>query len=260
MEKWKIKLVLLLTFLGVIGIVAIIPYEMTVLMNDEFYQSSPEAMPVSLVVTINSIIDIIFLFVLVLIGVRLQKRARLSAPIIEGLIYERKLQPISKKWLIIGVFIAFIGSLITILLDMWVFAPLIDMPDNQTTVTSWWQGLLAIVYGGITEELMLRLFGMTLVVWLLARITKKEKGDIPRSFYYIAIILTAILFGIGHLPATMQVFGELSVIIVIRALVLNGLLGLWFGYLYWKKGLEYAMLAHMSADFFIHVLFASIFH
>ncbi|WP_328059863.1 type II CAAX prenyl endopeptidase Rce1 family protein [Geobacillus stearothermophilus] len=58
----------------------------------------------------------------------------------------------------------------------------------------------------------------------------------------------------------MQILGEFSLIILIRTLVLNGLLGLWFGYLYWKKGLEYAMIAHMSADFFIHVLFMSIFY
>src|SRR5690625_37887 len=79
-------------------------------------------------------------------------------------------------------------------------------------------------------------------------ISGKEQNKIPNSFYYIAIILTAILFGLGHLPATIEVFGELSTMIVTRALVLNGLLGLWFGYLYWKKGLEYAMIAHLSAN------------
>jgi len=93
------------------------------------------------------------------------------------------------------------------------------MPNDQTTITIWWQGLLAMFYGGITEELMVRLFGMTLIVWLLTRITKKEKKEIPDIFYYIAIFLTAILFGLGHLPATIQVFGELTSIIVTRALV-----------------------------------------
>ena len=105
---------------------------------------------------------------------------------------------------------------------------------------------------------MLRLFGMTFIVWLLAKITRKNKSNIPNSFYYVAIFIAAIIFGLGHLPATMEVFGELSAILVIRALVLNGLLGLWFGYLYWKKGLEYAIIAHISADIFIHVLFALI--
>lgn len=259
-KKWRIKLVLLLTLLGVIGIAAIIPYEMTTLMNEEFYQTNPEAKPVPLVVTINSMIQIVFLFLLVLIGVRLQRRAGLSAPKLESFVYEKKLHRFSKKWLLIGIGVTLILSLITVFLDLLVFTPFIEMPDNQTQITIWWQGLLAMFYGGITEELMVRLFGMTLIVWLLVRVTKKEKREIPNSFYYIAIFLTAILFGLGHLPATIQIFGELSMIIVIRALVLNGLLGLWFGYLYWRKGLEYAIIAHMSADFFIHVLFMQIFY
>ncbi|MFD1066613.1 CPBP family glutamic-type intramembrane protease [Oceanobacillus locisalsi] len=116
------------------------------------------------------------------------------------------------------------------------------------------------MYGGITEEIMLRLFGMTLIVWLLAWITKKQKGDIPNSFYYIAIFLTAILFGLGHLPAAAQVFDGLSAVIVIRTLVLNGLLGLWFGYLYWKEGLEYTIIAHISADIFLLVLMVPILY
>ncbi|KAB8135771.1 CPBP family intramembrane metalloprotease [Gracilibacillus oryzae] len=100
--------------------------------------------------------------------------------------------PISIKWMLIGILLSFIGSLITILLDLFVFSPLIEVPDGQSTVSVCWQGLLAMFYGGITEELMLRLFGMTLIVWLLARITKKD-----------AIILMAIIFAIGHLPATL---------------------------------------------------------
>jgi membrane protease YdiL (CAAX protease family) len=35
---------------------------------------------------------------------------------------------------------------------------------------------------------------------------------------------------------------------------LNGLAGLAFGYLYWTRGLESAMLAHFTADLVLHVL------
>ncbi|ARJ37749.1 hypothetical protein SporoP8_01920 [Sporosarcina ureae] len=89
---------------------------------------------------------------------------------------------------------------------------------------------------------------------------KKQKEDIPYSFYYLAIFLAAILFGLGHLPVAAQFFDGVSAVIVIRTLVLNSLLGLWFGYLYWKKGLEYAIIAHMSADIFLHVLIVPMFY
>ncbi|SES25656.1 CAAX protease self-immunity [Gracilibacillus ureilyticus] len=257
-RKWKIKLTLLLTILGILGIAAIIPYQMTSMMNDDFYQSGMEAMPVPVVVAVNAAFQSFLLFFLVLIGVRLQRGAGLAAPILEGIVYERRIPPISKKWILLGIVGAFIGSLATILLDLFVFSPFIDLPDGENPVTIWWQGLLAMFYGGITEELLLRLFGMTLIVWLIAKMIKKE--NIPNGVYYFAIFLTAILFGLGHLPATIAVFGELSAVIVLRAIVLNGLLGLWFGYLYWKKGLEYAIISHMAADFFIHVIFMSIFY
>lgn len=70
--------------------------------------------------------------------------------------------------------------------------------------------------------------------------------------------MTSILFGLGHIPATIEVFGELTTMLFVRALLLNGLFGLWFGYLYFRKGLEYAIIAHFSVDIFIHVLFTSI--
>src|SRR5699024_12193066 len=102
-----------------------------------------------------------------------------------------------------------------------------EAPVVQVPSPSWWQGLLASIYGGFTEEIMLRLFGMTLIVWLLVWITKKEKGNIPNSFYYVAIFLTAILFGLGHLPTAAQVFGELFTVIIIRTFVFIILFGLW---------------------------------
>ena len=60
-------------------------------------------------------------------------------------------------------------------------------------------------------------------------------------------LIVAILFGLGHLPATAFVF-PLTSLVVTRAIVLNGLGGLVFGYLYWTRGLEASMLAHLCAD------------
>ena len=256
MGNWRIKLVLLLTILSAIGIFAIIPYEITLMSN----QSKPGDIPTSLIVMINSTFQILYIFVMILVGLRLQNRTGLNAPILNGLVYPKMRVHMSKKWLTISIVAALVGSVIIFLLDVLIFNPLMKAPIDQVPSPNWWQGLLASIYGGFTEEIMLRLFGMTLIVWLLAWITKKEKGNIPNSFYYIAIFLTAILFGLGHLPTAAQVFGELSTVIIIRTLLLNSLFGLWFGYLYWKKGLEYAIISHMSADIFLHVLIIPIFN
>src|SRR5699024_1244710 len=215
MGNWRIKLVLLLTILSAIGIFAIVPYEITLMNN----QSKPGDIPTSLIVMINSTFQLLYIFVMILIGLRLQNRTGLNASILNGLVYPEARAHMSKKWLTTSIVFALIGSIIVILLDVFVFSPLMETPVDQLPSPSWWQGLLASIYGGVTEEIMLRLFGMTLIVWLLAWITKKEKDNIPNSFYYVAIILTAILFGLGHLPTAAQVFGELSTVIIIRTLV-----------------------------------------
>ena len=118
---------------------------------------------------------------------------------------------------------------------------------------AWWKGLLASFYGGIGEELLMRLFVMNLIVWLFSKILKKDDIKNNRPVIWISIILSAIIFGIGHLPAT-TLYTSLTPIVVSRALLLNGLGAIVFGWLFWKRGLLPAIVAHFSADIVLHVL------
>ena len=113
--------------------------------------------------------------------------------------------------------------------------------------------LMGVFYGGVVEEVMMRLFLMTLIVFLTVKITKKK--EFPSFFYWGVIFIVSILFGIGHLPANFMLFGELSPLIVGRALLLNGIGGLVFGYLYWKHGFIAAVVSHMSTHIFMQLLF-----
>jgi membrane protease YdiL (CAAX protease family) len=116
--------------------------------------------------------------------------------------------------------------------------------------TSALEGFLASFYGGIAEELQLRLFLMTLLVWLL---TLAGKHRPKPALFWLAVVIAALAFGAGHLPAAQQVWG-LSGIVVVRTVALNAIGGLAFGWLYWKRGIEMAMLGHFSADIVLHVL------
>ena len=55
------------------------------------------------------------------------------------------------------------------------------------------------------------------------------------------------------LPAAAKLWG-LDTVVVLRTLLLNGIAGVVFGWLYWKRGLEMAMLSHFSADIVLHVI------
>ena len=58
-----------------------------------------------------------------------------------------------------------------------------------------------------------------------------------------ANVVSALLFAAGHLPVNEMMFG-LTPMIVLRCILLNGVFGLAFGWLYRRYGLRYAMIAH----------------
>jgi membrane protease YdiL (CAAX protease family) len=58
-----------------------------------------------------------------------------------------------------------------------------------------------------------------------------------------ANVVSVVLFAAGHLPATNALMG-LTPMIIFRCFLLNGGIGLMFGWLYRKYGLRYAMIAH----------------
>ena len=147
-------------------------------------------------------------------------------------------------------------------LELLVFQPAIrhQTPAAAAALSLWkqpaaWKGLLASFYGGIDEEIQLRLFALSLLIWLARFIFRRPDGRPTATAFWIANMLAALLFGLGHLPAY-SLLAPLTPVIVVRAVVLNGLLGLGFGYLYWTRGLESAMLSHFSADLLLHVALA----
>lgn len=101
----------------------------------------------------------------------------------------------------------------------------------------------SVIYGGVIEEVMLRLFWLSLVAFLLHLIFAKGQGTPSRAILVSANVIAALLFAIGHLPATAVLLG-ITPMIVFRCILLNGGIGLLFGWLYYRFGLRYSMIAH----------------
>jgi membrane protease YdiL (CAAX protease family) len=114
--------------------------------------------------------------------------------------------------------------------------------------------LLASFYGGITEEILLRLFMLSLLAWIGRFASRTPEGRPGVRVLWVANVLAAILFGLGHLPATAAAGLPLDVLVITRAVVLNGLAGIVFGWFYWTFGLEAAMLSHFTGDLVLHVI------
>ncbi|AHM60574.1 abortive infection protein [Flammeovirgaceae bacterium 311] len=98
-----------------------------------------------------------------------------------------------------------------------------------------------LLYGGITEEVMLRFGLMTLLAWALAKLSRTVN---PVSMW-IAILLAAIMFAAAHLPIVFVKVPEVTGLLIFYILLGNSVAGIIYGWLYWKRGLEAAIIAHM---------------
>jgi len=106
--------------------------------------------------------------------------------------------------------------------------------------------LAGILYGGITEELLLRWGVMTLLAWIVWRVVQRGEG-VPRPWLiWTAIGVSAVLFGAGHLGAAAALV-PLTPAVIVRTVLLNAGAGVVFGYLFWRRSLEAAMIAHAGA-------------
>jgi membrane protease YdiL (CAAX protease family) len=145
------------------------------------------------------------------------------------------------------------SAILIIVLDTTLFGSVAaSIASSGTETPSRLVGLLASFEGGITEEILLRLCVMSAVAWMLSGIWRQR----PAGIFWAANLAAAVLFGLLHVPATAALVG-ITPLVVMRAIVLNGLVGVVAGWLYWRRGLESAMVAHFSADLVVHVLVAA---
>ena len=107
--------------------------------------------------------------------------------------------------------------------------------------------MASVLYGGVMEEIMLRLFMMSLIAFLVWKIFFRREASPPTGVIIAANIIAALLFAAGHLPTTQQMFGEITPMTLLRCFLMNGAAGLAFGYLYRRYGIQYSIMAHAGA-------------
>jgi hypothetical protein len=122
--------------------------------------------------------------------------------------------------------------------------------------------ILASLTAGIGEEIMFRLFVMSLwavlLSWLSPRLLPgRQTGE---AIFWVANLVSALAFAAGHLGTAMVLAGvstpaALPPAMLAELLALNGLLGLVAGWVFRRDGLLAAVGVHFWADIIWHVLF-----
>ena len=106
--------------------------------------------------------------------------------------------------------------------------------------------LLASVAGSFGEEILFRLFALSLLLRLL------PEGRVGMT---VAIGASALAFAAAHAPALVFLFGgwqEVPRMSWVWLIALNGMLGVVFGVVYLRHGIVCAVLAHFGTDVVWH--------
>jgi hypothetical protein len=201
-----------------------------------------------ILLTISVVQTAILLAIAVILGQWAARKLDLGTPLIAAFLARRSVPERSLSMLVVALALGIATALALMMLDHWIFTPipavaeLIHNVEGGSARPSPWQGLLASFYGAVTEEILMRL-GLLSLLALAFRTLARMCGAsrelaLPTAVFWAANIVTAVLFGLGHLPAT-AALAPLSVVLVVRAVVLNGTAGLVFGALYRRYGLEW---------------------
>jgi membrane protease YdiL (CAAX protease family) len=236
-----------------IGTVAVMPYVLE-LMADQFEKAVEESgLSRFALVAVSIVQSGVLIAIAVLAGLWASRKLNLRAPISEALVNRQPVGSIAKEFLLLSLTLGAAAGALLVLLDRLVFEPLIpEFNPAQLPQPAVWKGALASLYGGIAEELLCRLFLLSVIALALRWISRTPVG-LPRWIFWTANLLVALLFGLGHLPAAAAIL-PLTPMWVTRVLVLNGVFAVVMGYLFWKRGLESAMLAHWTGDIVLHVI------
>jgi membrane protease YdiL (CAAX protease family) len=242
-----LKIWLTLVIAASISGLLVIPYSL------EFAGQSLPPLPEFLGIALPAFILYFVQFgVLAYLGLRISKKIGLEpTPVLAG-------KTSLKEYLTISVVSGIAVGVSIVLLDLLLFS-LFVFPDigAGTGNPGALVGFLASFYGGIGEEVLLRLFFVPflclLIIGAMKLLGHAKSWKYTDNIMWVSVVLAAIVFGLGHLPGTAAIM-LITPPVILRAVLLNGIGGVVFGWLFFRKGLEFAMISHFSLDMVLHVL------
>jgi hypothetical protein len=188
------------------------------------------------------LVQVVLLGVIIYLGLYLGRSVGLGAPLLEGWAKGEQVRERAVSALKIALAVGLGVTAAKYLLDLLVFSPFME-----GTLSRWGQVPLVLqlpipFQQGIGDEIIYRLFWMTVVVWLIWK--AQGSGDAPPGdrAYWAGILI------VGLFPVLGLVLSGVTGLALLQytAIILAGAIP--FGWLYWKKGIEAALLAHFTSS------------
>ena len=243
----KTRLFLILLLSGMVGVLSFLLVDLSALISLMPVPAGTDVPTVTPVLKVLSLIQpSVLLALAVLIGVQLAPKVGLSAPVAEAIAARLPVASMLKPQVLPGIIGGSLGAIFVVVCSA-VIRPFLspEIIELSRKFAELLPMATRLLYGGITEELLLRWGFMTLLVWLGWRFLQKRQRPPTRTVVVGSILLSALVFAIGHLPITFMLIPDAHAPIVAFVITANSAFGLICGYLYCKKGLEASIIAHM---------------
>lgn len=233
----KLQLGVALWIIGILGVGVL-----TLTVVPQLLRSVPTTVPEGVLIAVSLVQSGVLLALAVWLGVALSPSLGLGAPVTTAVLARSGAWQALRPQLVPGM-LAGLASGIVLLIAVRYAPPEILAAGAKFRIPA----SARLLYGGITEEILMRWGLMTLFAWLAWRFLQKRQGAPRPAFFITAILVAALLFAIGHLPAVAAMQITLSPEVLAFVLLGNAIPGILFGIAYWRRGLECAFLAHAVA-------------
>jgi Type II CAAX prenyl endopeptidase Rce1-like len=243
---WKYAIAL--SLVSIVGCILVVPFSADLLGQTETQPFVKALMPI--IMTIEVVIESVLSLLMILLGLGLGRSLGLVWPPLDGWDSGTDRSRRFRWALVLATVLGVISGAAIIGLGH-AMDPLLKS-DKPITMPSWWVCLIASLGAGIREEVWLRLGVMTFFVWVGVKLTRRTAPDAVTI--WAANLLACVLFGAMHLPQAFAFFG-VQAPLVAYVLIANGVPGLVFGWLYWRKGIIAAMVSHAVADIVTKVVY-----
>lgn len=240
MQAIALKKSLILWIIGIIGVLSLLmtPFPLSIFPKEIQHKIDPSTF--KYLMLINPLILITFATI---IGHISAKKVGLKTPVLDNLFQKESLSSTTVidilKYALAG---GIIAGIIIVLLSVFC-SPL--LPKELSDLEKQFQPhfLTRFLYGGIAEEIMVRWGILSLIMLIFKSIFKNNTS----LFWWLSIIISSILFGLGHLPITFMLVKNATPFLIFFIILSNSIFGIISGWLFWKKGLEASIIAHIVA-------------
>jgi hypothetical protein len=246
---WKIFWLLL--FACILGMAGVLP--LVFALYRKIIAVGPLPMPLPILITVQLMQSALLFAALIAVGLHLARKTGIETPIMQRWFYGAG-KPVPKDAVVTPLFVGLAAGAVGLLIFYTFFLSRIpEWPVAAEAALPVWKRFIACFYGAINEEVLARLFGFSLILWLLGKIARQPRPLSSPVLFWIANVIIAVLFVLAHLPSA-KIIMPITPLLLTALFSINGLVSLMCGYLCWKRGLEAAMLAHFGTDFVVHVV------